>query len=445
MLSLRYFLSVLKYRKISQLTREQMLELQHKSWLKLLKFVSKKSPYYSEIIKKINLPLNEIKPEHFPILTQKDIDMHFDQIVTNPQIKLKELITHAETHTPEELYLNRYHILKTSGTTGTPHYFLSETKEVIDSIAPSVARSSRAKRPKEKKRICMLGLPNSYCSSNQNLNVTNQLWIAKRFVDYQLIPMDQPIEQVIETLNNLKPHVISGYAKLLLILADAKRAGKLKISPDSLESGGEPLLHTDRKYLKEVFNCKINNHYGSTEGYSMGVCRDEEDSMELFEDHIIFEISKNKVYITNLHNFTMPLIRFQMNDVLVPISNYTPSPFLRVECGVGRPEGISYFTTLKNDQITVQPIEMDPLMPEGVKTFTLLGEKANHVNCNIFIDEKYLSQTESIKSKTETILKDFFDKKGLNNILIEVKVEKDYKINPFSLKTQLWKKPTLDT
>jgi phenylacetate-coenzyme A ligase PaaK-like adenylate-forming protein len=393
----------------------------------------------------MNLPLNEIRPENFPVLTQAEIDTHFDQIVTNPKIKLQDLIAHAQSHTPDELYLNRFHILKTSGTTGTPHYFLAETKEVIESIAPSVARGPEVQKIKEKRRICMLGLKNSYCSSNQNLNVTNKLWIAKKYVDYQLIPMDQPIEKVIDILNKTQPHVVSGYAKLLLILADAQRAGRLTISPESLESGGEPLLHTDRKYLKDVFNCKVNNHYGSTEGYSMGICRDGEDSMELFEDHIIFEILENKVYITNLHNFTMPLIRFQMSDVLTPIKTYTPSPFLRVECGVGRPEGISYFTTQQNDQITVQPIEVDPLMPEGVKSFSIQGDKANYVNCIIFIDDQFKNQTDVIKNKTKNTLNEFFIQKGLPNLQIDITIGSDYKISPFSLKTQLWQKPNLQT
>ncbi len=427
------------------MNRNQMLQEQNKSWIKLLKFVSKNSPYYSNITKQLGRPLESLKPEDFPVLTQADIDVHFNEIVTNPQIKLKDLIHHAETHTPNQLYLNRYHILKTSGTSGTPHYFMAETKEIIESIAPSVARGPVVKKLKEKRRICMLGLTNSYCSSNQNLNVTNQLWIAKKFVDYKLIPMDQPIDKVIETLNQIQPHVVSGYAKLLLILADAQRAGKLHITPESLESGGEPLLHTDRKYLKEVFQCKVNNHYGSTEGYSMGICRDGEDSMELFEDHIVFEIKDKKVYITNLHNYTMPLIRFQMNDVLVPIPNHHPRPFLNVECGVGRPEGIAYFMTESNNQVTVQPIEVDPLMPEGVKTFRLQGEKANFVECTIYIDEKYLPQSEDLKAKTEDSLKSYFTKKGLENIKIEVTIGSDYKINPFSLKAQIFKQnPTVN-
>lgn len=441
MLSLRYILSVLKYRKTSQLSREEMLKVQRKNWMKLLKFTAKNSPYYADIIKKINRPLHEIKPEHFPVLTQAEVDIHFDRIVTDPQIKLKELMAHADAHTPEQLYLNRYHILKTSGTTGKPHYFVSATKDIIDSIAPSVARGPEVQRIKEKRRICMLGLNHSYCSSNQNLNVTNKLWIAKKYVDYKLIPMDQPIDEIIKTLNNIQPHVVSGYAKLLLILADAQRAGKLKITPESLESGGEPLLHTDRKYLKEVFNCKVNNHYGSTEGYSMGICRDGEDSMELFEDHIIFETMDNKVNITNLHNYTMPLIRFQMNDVLVPIKNYTPSPFVRVECGVGRPEGIAYLTTMQEGQVIVQPIEVDPLMPMGVKSFAMQGDKVNHFYCTIFIDEKYVDQSEAIRLQTEKSIQDFFSQKGLNNIQVEVHFGQDYKINPFSLKTQLWQQP----
>src|SRR5258708_23357291 len=54
-------------------------------------------------------------------------------------------------------------------------------------------------------------------------------------------------------------------------------------SPDSVESGGEQLLDADRRYLKDVFKCLIVNHYGSTEACSMGVCRDEDNSIELLD------------------------------------------------------------------------------------------------------------------------------------------------------------------
>lgn len=437
--SLRYISYVLKYRKNSLLSREQLLVFQKKEWFKLLKHIQKKSPYYSEIIQKINLPLEQITPEHFPVLTQKDLDLNFDHIVTDPKIKLKSVIQHAENNTPDKLYLDQYYIMRTSGTSGTPHYFVATTKDILNSIAPSVARSPEgSKKSKEKRRICMLGLKNSYTSANQNLNITNQLWIAKKFVDYRLISMDQPFENIVQELNQFQPHSVSGYAKLLLLLADAQRQGALQIHPESLESGGEPLLKTDRKYLKDVFKCAVNNHYGSTEGSSMGICRDDEEDMELFEDHIIFEIKKDMVYITNLHNYTLPLIRFQMNDVLVPTEKQTFTPFLKVETGVGRPEGIAYFSTSENGKISIQPMEVDPLFPEGVKTFSIKCERPNHILFILFLDEKYQEQSPTIIEKSITALKNYFKERNLNQVEIEIQISKDYKINPNSLKTQLF-------
>ena len=171
----------------------------------------------------------------------------------------------------------------------------------------------------------------------------------------------------------------------------------------------------------------------------MGISRDGENNMELFEDHIYFEILEKAVRITNLHNFTMPLIRYEMNDVLIPVEKSTASPFLQVQSGVGRPEGIPYFTSSENDKITIHPIEFDPLMPEGVKSFAMICEKPNCVEYSIFIDENFKNKVESVKAEALKVIKEFFAEKGLAHIQVEVVVAKDYKVNPNSLKTQLWK------
>lgn len=429
---------IYKYVQVSKTTRSEMLALQNKKWQRLLQYVNKNSPYYSAIIKNLALPLEQIRPQHFPVLTKKVIQEHFDQIVTDRRIQLKGIHQHVETKSPDQLYLNRYHILKTSGSSGQPGYFLASSNEVVSGIAPSVARGHVGIRRK-KKKICMLGFPKSYASSSQTMSFCNRLWIARKMVDYFPITMEQPIEDIIQTLNKIQPHVVSGYAKILLLLADAQRLGKLKISPDSLESGGELLLNTDRKYLKDIFSCPVNNHYGSTEGFAMGICRDNENAIELFEDHLIFDIHETETHITNLDNYTMPLIRYQMRDQLIIKNAQLAQPFQKVEVGIGRSDEIPYFTTLENNKVTVHPLAFDPLMPQGVKSFSMSCDKPNSIKYNIYLDEKFRSEENHIKSETLEILHDFFQQKKLGHIEIAVDVADDYLLNPQSGKTQMWR------
>jgi phenylacetate-coenzyme A ligase PaaK-like adenylate-forming protein len=262
-------------------------------------------------------------------------------------------------------------------------------------------------------------------------------------VNYRPISIEQPFENVLKELNDFQPHILSGYAKLLLLVADAQRSGKIKLSPDSIDSGGEQLLETDRRYLKETFGCAVNNHYGSTEGFAMGICRDGENFIELFEDHLIININEADTHITNLDGFTMPLIRYQMRDILIPHSSGIATPFQRVEPLIGRSDEIPYFITEENDRVTVHPLAFDPLMPEGVKSFFMVSEKVNRVAFHIFIDEKYLNLKQQILSNVQALLLEFFSQKGLPTLAIDVVYEQDYRVNTRSGKTTFWRNHVL--
>jgi phenylacetate-coenzyme A ligase PaaK-like adenylate-forming protein len=442
MFSYQYVKNVFDYIKASKMSREEVLAIQEARWRSLVRFASQKSPYYSRIMKERGLLPETAKPADFPVLTKQIIQDHFDEIVTDPAIKQKDVHEYVEKGDPETLYLGRYHVLKTSGSSGQPGYFVSSSNEVIAGVSPSVARGHVGRR-RFKKRIAMIGFPKSFAGSSQIMNFCNRIWLARQIVTYRPISIEQPFENVLQELSDFQPHILSGYAKLLLLVADAQRSGKIKISPDSVDSGGEQLLETDRRYLKETFGCAVNNHYGSTEGFSMGICRDGEPSIELFEDHLVFAINEFDTHITNLHGFTMPLIRYQMRDVLIPRGLGQAKPFQRVECHIGRSDEIPYFITEENNRVTVHPLAFDPLMPEGVKSFFMVSEKANRVAFHILIDEKHLSRKPQILSKVQISLEEFFKQKGLPSLVIEVVDEQDYHVNASSGKTTFWRNQVL--
>lgn len=439
MLSYQYVRNVVEYAKVSKLTRDEMLVVQQKRWRNLVRYVYQKSPYYRRLMNERNLSPDLAQPTDFPVLTKQLIQDHFDEIVTDPAIKQKTVHEYVERGNPDILYNRRYHVLKTSGSTGKPGYFVFDSNEVIAGVAPSVARGHVGQR-RLKKRIAMIGFPKSFAGSSQTMNFCNRIWLARQIVDYRPISIQQPFAQVLRELSEFQPHILSGYAKLLLLIADAQRSGKIKLSPDSIDSGGEQLLETDRRYLKETFQCAVNNHYGSTEGFSMGICRDGEDGIELFEDHLIFTINEADTHITNLHAYTMPLIRYQMRDILIPKgSDADARPFQRVECQIGRSDEIPYFITKENNRVTVHPLAFDPLMPPGIKSFFMVSEDYNKVVFHLLIDEQFLQNKTELLDKVKTQLAAFFQQKGLPSLQVEVVHEENFQVDAQTGKTTFWR------
>jgi phenylacetate-coenzyme A ligase PaaK-like adenylate-forming protein len=286
----------------------------------------------------------------------------------------------------------------------------------------------------------MIGFPHSFAGSSQTMGFCSRFWLARKIVDYRPVSIEQPFPEVVRQLNEFQPHIVSGYAKLLLLLADAQRSGTLKIAPDSIDSGGEQLLETDRRYLKDTFRCEVNNHYGSTEGFSMGICRDGDNAIELFEDHLIFKINPGDTHITTLQSFTMPLIRYEMRDILVPRPLSEARPFQRVEPLIGRSDEIPYFTTEDHGEVTVHPLAFDPLMPEGVKSFSMSSPGPNQVRFHIFIDQKKAAEALQILAQVRSVLTEFFAAKNLPKLAIEVVEENSYNLNPLSGKSQFWRR-----
>ena len=67
-----------------------------------------------------------------------------------------------------------------------------------------------------------------------------------------LIPVDRPLEQIVEHLNRLQPTKLICYSSFLARLACEASAGRLRISPRRVAAIAEPLLPTDRATIHDA-------------------------------------------------------------------------------------------------------------------------------------------------------------------------------------------------
>ena len=63
-----------------------------------------------------------------PVLTKQVMMAHFDELVTDPKIRLAD-IRQQRDQAPDARYLGRYWVNATSGSTGTPGIFLFDEQE----------------------------------------------------------------------------------------------------------------------------------------------------------------------------------------------------------------------------------------------------------------------------------------------------------------------------
>src|SRR4030043_1612757 len=97
--------------------RARLEELTQQQRTRLLHWVTEKSPFYREFRSTHRLgPPYSL--QDFPILGKKTYMKCFDQIVTDPRLRLSQLQEHMAHVSGAEYYLGKYRVLTTAGSSG---------------------------------------------------------------------------------------------------------------------------------------------------------------------------------------------------------------------------------------------------------------------------------------------------------------------------------------
>lgn len=131
-----------------------------------------------------------------------------------------------------------------------------------------------------------------------------------------------PVRGRIDAIRRLKPVFIAGYPTTLLRLAEA--ADGQAIATQTILSTGEMLAGNQRRYLEQVFSARVFDHYGSNEVTSLAYeC--EMGRKHITEEHVVLETvddagdpvfeKPGRILVTDLDNFAMPFIRYDIGDM----------------------------------------------------------------------------------------------------------------------------------
>ena len=126
-------------------------------------------------------------------------------------------------------------------------------------------------------------------------------------------------------MNEAQPDVLIAYPSALHVLSFEARAGRLRIAPRQIVSCAEPLLPEIRSAAEAAWDVRVGNAWGTSEGGGVAVpC--EHSRAHLSDDLVIVEPVDEegrpvgpgersaKIYLTNLFNRALPLIRYEITD-----------------------------------------------------------------------------------------------------------------------------------
>jgi phenylacetate-coenzyme A ligase PaaK-like adenylate-forming protein len=258
-----------------------------------------------------------------PVLTKGVMMANFDDLVTDRELTLRAANDHIEREHAKDYLFDRFRVLVTGGTSGRRGVFVYGWDEWVTLVlSESRARLLQAPSPPPNRIASLFAKKPSHVTGALHAFYADQTADAIHH-----IPVYTPVEEIVAELNDAQPLLLTGYPSGIQLLVGEARAGRLRIKPEQVGTGGEALVPDLRLAVLDVWGIEITDTYGATEGVFAPLC--EAGALHLPDDLVIVEpVDEDghpvapgeraaKIYMTNLYNLTQPLIRYEMADSMV--------------------------------------------------------------------------------------------------------------------------------
>lgn len=305
-------------------SRAQILEFQEIQLQKLLKHVLHHSPYYRERLKKMK-KLSDIKPT-----TKQDVMNNWDDIICIPGLTKSSAENYLTQLQNREItnpfFKDYYYITESNHASGLRGLFVWDVDyfSVVGYAALRYQHQDELLEGIEGKKIAAL-------MSSNLIDVNLPLFTITLEDESEIlaIPVDAPLEEIIKQLNEFQPTHLIGYHAVITKLAEKADDGKLSISPKRISIYSESVerdVADSRMKIQKAWDAEINSMWSNVEMGIIGVENDAHCGLFLSEDLLIIEpVNENlkpvkkatdakKLLMTNLFNFTFPLIRYVVDD-----------------------------------------------------------------------------------------------------------------------------------
>jgi phenylacetate-CoA ligase len=316
-----YYDSLMRTQYLSNqdLKKLQLLKLQ-----KLVRHCYYRVPYYREKFDELNLKPNDIKTlediTKIPLLNKEDVrkNIHFKLFSNNH---------------------NKKNMLKiiTSGSTGQPFVTYADKKQLEIRLASTIRSSEWAGWEFGDRQVRLW-----HQTIGMSLLQVFKEKLDAVFMRRVFIPAYEMKEKSLDNFfNKIKKHnpvLIDGYAESFNFLGQyLLKHPKTEFKVKSVISSAQILSDQVRNLIEKKLNCKVYDKYGSRE-FSGIAYEDSSNYGHLVQmESYVVELLKNnitakpnedgEIIITDLNNYSFPLIRYRIGDLAEALDNSNLSKF----------------------------------------------------------------------------------------------------------------------
>ena len=245
-----------------------------------------------------------------PYLTKNDLQQNLHQLV-------------AQNYSKENLRLDA-----SGGSTGKPTNFYKDIRRFQEGRADQIRHDRWCGWDLGEKRVMLWGAQREFDTQFSWKYQLVEKFVHRAYGFNAFDICENKVLEYIATLRRIKPTMIISYANVAYLFAKIIESNGIDLSKLGLKGlicSAETLTEKMRISIESAFCCKVLNRYGSREvGLIASECL-EQDGLHLNTDSVYLEIEKGgketslgelgEIIVTDLWNYGMPFVRYQMGDV----------------------------------------------------------------------------------------------------------------------------------
>lgn len=304
---------------------QEVALLQNKNLRALLTHAYHTVPYYRKVFRERGLRPNEFKSPtdlaKLPELTKEDIRKNFNDLISRsiPKDKL---------------------VSSQSGGTGSPIKFYSTREKLSWEVAAEYRAYDWAGYRFGDRCFMFWGSPIDLAKSSAIVRRFTRIMERVTIADTFFIS-DAVLGKFAHQLRKFRPRIVRGYSSSVFMMAKyLAENGIDDIRPKAVITSAETLFDYMRKTIEAAFGCPVFDYYGSREIGAIAAECEEHSGYHITAENVVVEFvnksepvvpgEKGMMLVTNLRNFAMPFIRYNIGDVGKPAGELC-------SCGRGLP------------------------------------------------------------------------------------------------------------
>lgn len=300
---------------ISELKRFQFQRLQS-----LLTHAYRNVPYYHRTFKTLSLKPADIKNSSdinkLPVLTKDIIRKNLNDLIAKNYPR-NTLIPSA-----------------TGGSSGEPMKFFIDTDWKAWNMAAANREWNWAGYNIGDKMTYLWAAPQDVSDQLKLKVKLFNLLNRTMFLDANQLT-EKTLDDYIKILKTFKPKVINSYSSAIYLMAQyMEKKGISDIRPESILTSCEMLFDYQRKIIEKNFHCKVFDYYsGRDTSFHAAECQEHTGYHMTIENALTEFLKDNqpvaydefgKIIITDLSNYAMPFIRYEIGDLGKPSDEHCP-------------------------------------------------------------------------------------------------------------------------